>query len=175
MRILSRHSCLLFVLANLTACASLPAPPPSAPNTEVQYHAVADKHTRHYQLTFGETAVTPALRRDRDPPVYPPALIARRLPPVSVRAKLIVDSKGKVIDVRFADADHADAVRQAFEQAVRAATLQWTFLPLLIQHWKAMPDGGQKVVKSDPVPFSQDYVFRFSLVNGKPVVSGGTR
>ncbi|HET7662408.1 MAG TPA: hypothetical protein VFK31_02115, partial [Rhodanobacteraceae bacterium] len=92
MRIPSRHFWLLLVLANLSACASLPAPPPPAPNPEVQYHAVADKHAKHYQLTPAETAVAPALRRDRDPPVYPPALIARHLPPVSVRAKLIVDS-----------------------------------------------------------------------------------
>lgn len=170
-----RRSSWLLVLASLSACASLPPPPPPAPNTDVQYHAVADKHAKHYQLTPAETAVSPTMHRDNDSPVYPPMLIARRLPPVSVRVKLIVDAQGQVTGVRFTDADHADAVRKAFEQAVRKATLQWTFAPLLIQHWKEMPDGGQKVVKSEPKPFSQDYVFRFSLVNGKPVVSGATR
>lgn len=176
MRIPSRQSWWLFAVAALAGCASVPPPAPApAPRTDVRYHAVDNKDAKHYTLTPSETAVSPTVGRDNDPPVYPSALVARHLPPVDVRARLVVDRKGKVTSVRFADADHADATRRAFEQAVRAATLQWTFVPLLIQHWAATPDGGQKVVKSDPMPFSQDYVFRFELVDGKPVVSGVTQ
>lgn len=175
MRIPSRRMWPLIGIAILAGCASVPSPAPEpVPRTDVRYHAVDNENTRHYVLTSSETAVSPTVGRDNDPPVYPPALVARRLPPVDVRAELIVDRKGEVTDVRFADADRADATRRIFEQAVRTATLQWTFVPLLIQHWKAMPDGGEKVVKSEPMPFSQDYVFRFALVNGKPVVSNAT-
>lgn len=174
MHVSSRPSWLLVVSIVLTGCASVPPPTPApAPGTDVRYHAVDNKDSKHYVLTPSETAVSPSVGGDNHPPVYPPALVARRLPPVNVRAKLIVDDKGTVTDVRFADANQADADRRIFEQAVRTATLQWTFVPMLIQHWKEMPDGGQKVVQSDPMPFSQDYVFNFALVNGKPVVESG--
>lgn len=158
--------------AGLTACASVPPAAP-APRPDVKYHAAYDKNAKHYQLESMETAVAPAVGPENRPPVYPSGLITRGLPPVSVRAKLIVNDKGRVTAVRFADAGHADAVRQIFEQTVRATTLEWTFVPMLIQHWQEMPDGGQKVVQSDAMPFSQDYVFNFALVNGKPVVKSG--
>ena len=175
MRIPSRQSWLLVGVVSLSGCAGVPPSTPApAPRTDVRYRAVDNKDAKHYTLAPSETAVSPTVGRDNKPPVYPPALVARHLPPVDVRAKLIVDRKGTVTDVRFADAGQADAVRQAFEQAVRAATLQWTFLPMLIQHWEATPDGGEKVVKSEPMPFSQDYVFNFALIDGKPVVSGAT-
>ncbi len=175
MRIRPQRPWLLVGITALAGCASVPPPAPApVPRTDVRYHAVDNKGTRRYTLNPSQTAVLPAVGPANKPPVYPTALVARHLPPVDVRAKLIVDREGKVTDVRFADADRAGPVRRAFEQAVRAATLEWTFVPMRIKQWKSMPGGGAKVVKNEPMPFSQDYVFRFALVDGKPVVTGAT-
>lgn len=162
----------LVIVVALAGCTSVPVPAP-APRTDVQYRAVNNADSKHYILSPAETAVAPTIGLANDPPIYPPALVARHLPSVSVRVTLIVDAKGRVTEVRFADAVQPDAVRQAFEQAVRDATLRWTFVPLLIQHWQDTPDGGAKVVQSDSKPFSQDYIFDFTVVNGKPVVNAG--
>jgi outer membrane biosynthesis protein TonB len=164
------------MILGLAACASVPpsAPAPPPPAGEVNYHAVENKDARHYQLTPAETTVSPAIGPHNEPPIYPAALLARELPPVTVRATLIVDAHGRVTAVHFAEHDRDDPVRAAFERAVRRATRQWTFEPLLIQHWKPTADGGAKVVRSEPMPFSQAYDFRFALRNGKPVVTTGT-
>jgi TonB family protein len=164
------------MILGLASCASVPppAPAPPPPEGEVNYHAVENKDTKHYQLTPAETAVSPAIGPHNASPVYPAALLSRGLPPVTVRATLIVDAQGRVTTVRFARRGGDDAVRAAFQQAVRQATRQWTFEPLLIQHWKPTADGGAKVVRSEPMPFSQAYDFRFALRDGKPVVTTGT-
>jgi hypothetical protein len=164
------------MILGLASCASVPPPtpaPPPPPEGEVNYHAVENKDARHYQLTPAETTVLPAIGPHNAAPVYPSALLARDLPPVTVRATLIVDAHGQVTAVRFAGRDGDDPVRAAFQQAVRRATRQWTFEPLLIQHWKPTADGA-KVVRSEPMPFSQAYDFRFALRDGKPVVTTGT-
>lgn len=161
-------TCLALTIG-LVGCASVPAPIAPAPKTQVQYHAVTDKHAKHYQLKGMQTAVMPTVGPDNPVPVYPPDLVPFHLPPQTIQAKLIVDRTGDVTDVRFSGP--SNALHAKLQQAVRTATLQWSFLPLSIQTWQEQPDGSQKVVKSKPVPFSQDYVFVFALVDGKPVVT----
>lgn len=170
-----RCPCVAIVLgALLEACAATPprpAPPP--PRTHVSYHAVADKHARHYRMTAMQSIGSPLPAVHNRAPVYPPSLVARHLPPTTVRVLLIVNASGHVSEVRFAPVHTNDPVRGAFRRAVRAAVGQWRFEPLTINQWVAEPDGSQRVVRSTPKPFSQDYVFTFRLVDGKPVVGSG--
>ncbi|HET6632052.1 MAG TPA: hypothetical protein VFG73_05020 [Rhodanobacteraceae bacterium] len=158
-------------MASLGACrqAVRPAPPP--PQPEVSYQAVDASNQAHYTLQRSQTAVGPVIDGRNQPPVYPPALVASGLPPVEVRAKLIVDREGRVSDVRFADAARADAQRHRFEAAVHDAAIAWRFTPLRIVQWAEQPDGSEIVTGSTAEPFSQDYLFRFELRHGKPVVT----
>lgn len=167
-----RHPGVMAACVLLGACA---APPPRTPppHTNVSYQAVADQHATHYQVSMMQSIVSPTPAPRNAPPVYPPALIVQRLPPVTVRVKLIVGADGQVTGARFAGAGTDDAAHAAFDQAVRAAVLRWHFAPLLINQWVALPDGGTRVVKSTPKPFSQDYEFTFRLIHGKPVVTPG--
>ena len=78
------------------------------------------------------------------------------LAPVEVVAQLIVDGTGRVETARIIRND-GDA---AFADAVLAAVRGWTFYPL------------QRVTGRvvEPLPFTQDYRFRFRQENGRAVV-----
>lgn len=155
--------------------ATRPAPPAPepAPRADVSYRPVADGDTPRYELDDTQTALLPEQGRANPVPAYPPQLVALRLPPVEVRAMLVVDAQGRVSDVRI-PSSAADASGRAFDEAVRTATRQWTFTPLRIYRWVEDADGGTHRDEGAARPFSQAYVFRFELRNGKPMVSAGT-
>lgn len=157
----------------LAACVSVTAVKPPPPRAQVSYHAVADADTPRYPVEPSQVAVDPTTGSRNRTPVYPPTLVPLRLPPIQVRAKLIVDSSGHVTRTLIAGESTVGANTRAFDAAVRQAVLHWTFEPLRMTTWKDMPDGSSKRVTDRPVPFSQDYVFRFELRDGKPVVSAG--
>ena len=154
----------------LAGCASTPAPAPARPLTEgdTSYHAVAKGDLEHYQLALGEVA-TGATPRENPAPGYPSSLLDRRLPPHEVEARLIVDEAGKVTEVRIAEEAQADADTHLFDEAVRAAALQWVFAPLHVSQWASDANGNTHQVGSEERPFSMDYVFRFAWKDGKPV------
>ncbi len=116
---------------------------------------VADDGAR-YQPQPGSSYLDPLPKRANAVPVYPPMLLDRRLPPVEVVARLIVDGTGRVETARIIRND-GDA---AFADAVLAAVRGWTFYPL------------QRVTGRvvEPLPFTQDYRFRFRQENGRAVV-----
>jgi TonB family protein len=98
--------------------------------------------------------------KDNPVPQYPAALLSDRLPPVGVTARVIVDVSGAVTSATVAE---GDSIPHAFAAAVLAAVRSWRFEPL-----KRMSEG-----KVEALPFSQQYRFVFTQVNGRPVVSSG--
>lgn len=174
MQVIRRWMWTLPVLA-MVGCAQHtrpPAPPPSS--GQVSYRAVEKKDTRRYRTDKDVSWSRPHRSADNGAPVYPEALLGKHLPPVTVTALLIVDTRGHVTSVRITGENGANADTEAFDQAVREATLQWTFTPLVRSRWKTQPDGTSVRVGDRPMPFSQAYAFRFAVHDGKPQVSSGT-
>jgi hypothetical protein len=129
---------------------------------------------QHYQLALGEIS-TGAVPHEHPAPVYPPDLLAARLPALELEALLIVDTEGKVSEVRIADDALAGPQRQLFARAVRAAALRWTFEPLRISRWAADAKGNSHEVDGEAHPFSVVYVFRFAWKDGRPVTDASPR
>jgi hypothetical protein len=146
------------VSALLAACAS-------APSGEAGHHAPA---MQHYPLALGEIT-TGGIPRDRAMPQYPPGLLDARLPPQEVKAALMMDTAGKVSEVRIEGEDLANPQQRQFDDAVRTAVMHWTFEPLRVSQWAADANGNTHDVASQTRPFSQNYVFRFEWKDGKPV------
>lgn len=155
---------------SLAGCANAPHAMSPRPTTEgdTSYRAVAKDDMQHYQLAMGQVS-TGAIPWSHPAPAYPAALLDRRLPPQEVEATLVVNEAGKVVEVRIADEAQADASARVFDQAVREATMQWTFEPLRFSQWAADANGNSHEVSSETRPFSLDYVFRFAWKDGEPV------
>lgn len=171
----SRWRCVPVILAvALAGCASVQPAVPSRPATEgdTSYRAVAKDDMQHYQLALGQVS-TGAVPSSHPAPLYPAALLDDRLPPQEVEARLIVNEEGNVTEVRIADEAQADARTRLFDDAARAAAMQWTFEPLRINQWASDANGNTHEVSSEARPFSLDYVFRFAWKDGKPVTDAG--
>jgi hypothetical protein len=159
-------------IALLCSCHSAQRPLAPPPRTHVDYHAVADASLSHYQESMHTGVISPTDVPSNLAPVYPASLVAKRLPPVEIRALLIVGADGRVHEVRIVPMAEGQE-HAAFVLAVVAATMSWRFEPLRITRWEDLPDGGMKRVADTPAPFSQTYLFRFEIKDGKPVVSTG--
>lgn len=169
-----RCAAMLLLAAVMGGCTPpRPAPPPPRAQARVQYRAVPDKHLKHYDIAPSQTSIAPDPRPDNPAPAYPPDLVSRGLPPVEVRALLVVDATGRVRQVRIAGEASDGPLQRRFDAAVRAATLRWRFAPFRIANWVTDASGGEHRVSSDPKPFSQTYAFRFEVHDGKPRVRGG--
>ncbi|UPG95271.1 energy transducer TonB [Luteibacter aegosomatissinici] len=165
-------ACLASVL--LAACAHTPSAKPARPappprDGKVSYEVIpaggaGEYHMEEGQSSFGAQAIT------NDPPAYPSSLIATNLPPIVVRAKVIVDGNGKVSDVRDLDTAAVDASHKAFFAATHDAAMRWTYTPMTIVQEHEDARGNFSETRST-APFSLDYAFRFELKDGKPVVS----
>lgn len=164
------------LVAGLAGCAhqiARTAEPP-ANQGDASWHAVEQPDTVHYQLALGEVSSgATALRRVT--PVYPAAQLQVCPPAVDVTARLIVDTRGQVTEVRPGDAASAAADIAPYLAATRAAALQWRFNPLQINHWSADANGESHVVDSRTEPFSLDYVFRFTCRAGRAQVTAGDK
>lgn len=108
-------------------------------------------------------------------PSYPPALVSKRLPPVSVSVRIVVGSDGQVASVEPLTPDQDEQ----FLAAVRASVLTWRYEPFVVIEWADSPDAngdgepdGQHVAAERAKPFRFDMRFTFEVVNGKPKVSG---
>lgn len=113
-----------------------------------------------YQVVAGSTYFNPLPIRENARPAYPAVLLERRLPPVTVVARIVVSDSGAV---ERADVVESTSDEQAFGDAVLSAVAGWTFIPL-------------KRITGDRVerlPFTQDYRFTFRQVNGRAVVEFG--
>lgn len=163
---------LLSALA-LGGCTHAPSHAPTPSSTgKASWKAVVPEGTARYQLAMGEVSSGAAPDRRVDP-VYPPSLLARCPPPEQVRALLVVDTAGKVDEVRVQDEAGAGADRRLYIAAVKAAAMQWTFAPLKVDRWAADANGESHVVDSETRPFSLTYDFRFECHGGEARVTTG--
>ena len=116
---------------------------------------------QRYEILPGEAYFRELPKRENAQPVYPENLLARQLHPVTVVARLIVNSAGVVEKANIVDPlpDQPE-----FSQAVLSAVQGWTFIPLM------------RVIgnKLEPLPFTQDYKFTFKQINGRAVVVQGS-
>lgn len=157
----------------MAGCATVAKPPARAPNEgSTSYHMVDDGHMAHYPLALGDVAVG-GKPFQRVLPAYPPALLASCPPVVDVQVQVIVGTTGRASEVRRYPVAEASAtpVPPQFFDAVRAAMMQWRFVPLRINHWAADAEGNSHEVDSHTKPFSLVYAFRFECRAGKATVS----
>lgn len=174
MSVARRQLAVAFAAMALGACARETARPDKHPANrgDASWHAVEQPDTVHYQLALGEVS-SGGKPLARVTPAYPASRLQACVPVVDVIAKLIVDTSGKVTEVRPGNADAAAPGLRPFLAATREAALRWRFDPLQIDHWSADANGGSHVVDSRTEPFSLDYVFRFICHSGRARVSVG--
>jgi hypothetical protein len=136
------------------------------PAASDRYAEPAPDEAYDYPVQFDENA----------PPTYPDALLAKQLPPVRVKVRLIVDVTGSVTE--SAPLDSAASADPAFLGAILTAVRDWKFTPLV----RITAAAGktdiifQDVVitypgKATALPFHQDYEFTFVQRDGKGFVS----
>jgi hypothetical protein len=155
----------------LAACATT-APLPSTPEGAASHRVAPSTGTRRYTLAMGQVA-SGGVPVERVMPAYPRARLAACPASVEVPALLVVDRGGRVSEVRVAGETGAGAARRPFIAAVRAAALQWSFVPLQRTRWAADANGNSHVVDSEVLPFSRSYRFHFTCHQGRPQVSAG--
>ena len=159
-------------------CATRIKPESAQPQTRVMFSTRIAAGTPRYEEKEDEVSNNP-LPTEHPAPVYPAAAIALGLHRVNVSAKVIVDSEGKVGEVRIAPPFDPVAHPAVFDEAVREALLRWRYTPLTFTRWQEVKDTEGNIVDSREVsaerrPFSVDYDFVFELRDGKPVVGEAT-
>lgn len=129
----------------------------------------ATARTRRYRLGAGQSAFGASPVRLQNP-VYPQALLALHLAPVTLVVKLVIGDDGRVLRVQpdptaqLRRIDHADA----FMAAIEACTRQWRFAPLIITTMRE--EHGRWVGHPEAKPFSLVYAFGFELRGDRPHV-----
>ncbi len=154
---------LLLALLCLPACsrqqrpANVPEPLGFRADGQVEQRPAATGEEGRYPLLVGIRFDHAEALADNPSPVYPPELLALRLPPVEVPILMVVDAQGQV--VRVTPLQEAEGVSPLFFEAVRSALLQWRFSPLV--RWQGE--------KAEPLPWSERTIFVFRQVNGRAV------
>lgn len=163
---------LAVLLVLLGACTSTPqrAAPAPPPEGLASYGPLTTPGQTRYVLETTQTASPTTLMRWRDP-VYPPALVPSRLLPQTLTVRLVIDTQGRVSEVQplptYSQVD--PRYLEAFLDAVRTCTRGWGFEPLVIYTWSG-PPGRRALVSEERKPYSLDYRFDFSVVDGKALV-----
>lgn len=170
------RSAWLSIVLIATACRSVPtqAPPPP-PSGEVDAQRIESVASDRYEVAEGATYEQPRAVDTNTMPVYPPALLAQRLPPQSVGVRLVVDPEGRVAEVQALDPD--GSATGGFLASVRASCATWRFSPLTetraVEVRRRLPDGDleiEYVPQTRALPFHLDYRFVFRQVDGRPLV-----
>lgn len=128
----------------------------------VKAEIVAVPESSRYQPSPGVSFVSPEPAPPNAVPSYPPSLLIKRLEPVEVIARVVVNEKGSV---DTATVIHNSSQEPAFADATLAAVKTWTFSPLKRVQGLVV----------DPLPFTQEYRFTFKQVDGRAVVYSGVR
>ncbi|HET7562098.1 MAG TPA: hypothetical protein VFJ87_06930 [Rhodanobacteraceae bacterium] len=172
---------MLLVLGGVTMLAACgthaavkPAAQPSA-HPETTYKLIAPPGSPQYALKPGQSASLPTpLIGHFAPPVYPPSLARRGMPPVVITAHLVFGTDGRVQAVTIVADSFAAAAHALFEDAVIKAVHAWVFTPLV---FTGTTGGGSAPVAlhSEAKPFSLWFEFRFTMRDGKPVVESAKR
>lgn len=170
-------------LVLLTACTStpnvstpLPMPAPTGAVGATLLAPAAD--TRRMERVPHQRFLHPNLEADVALPVYPEALLAQRLPPVTVCVDVVVDAAGQVTAVApRQDGDCASASTgdtAVFLEAVRTAVAGWRYAPALLCEAPVGYTGDDACtaegVVETPTAVRLSYAFRFSQTAGRPEV-----
>jgi TonB family protein len=156
---------LVAVLALECGCKSVPKK--SATRTaytsegDVRAQRVQAPGQERYQSDSGAAYTGSHPAKGNAVPQYPTGLLSRRLPAVSVTVRVVVDDAGLVSD---ATVTGGDSVQPEFADAVLSAVRSWRFDPL-----KRITDG-----KVEALPFSDQFQFVFTQVNGRALVNSVT-
>jgi len=106
-------------------------------------------------------------------PVYPNTLLAKDLPPITIKVRVIVDRLGDVTNVIPLERESNDNF--LFIQCIRSAVMKWKFNPLV----KVVRGPGQTTLVDTfgskttfsglavALPFHQDYQFTFHVSDPK--------
>ena len=155
----------LFVVTaiSLASCASHPPKKDNlgySSNGQVQDQSYVPDDAKHYPEVPGAVYLKIVPGPENVMPVYPEQLLSKKLPPVVVTAKAIVNSGGTVDSAEIIDGDWYNPL---FNEATLNAIKTWHFTPL------------RRVVsgKTEFLPTTEHFVFVFSQVNGKAIVKPG--
>lgn len=155
----------------LVGCAHVtPEAPASTRVGSADYRTAATSDLAHYPLALGQIAMGATLQA-HEPPTYPTPMLATCPPLVEMPARVIVDTGGRVSEIRM----DAAPTQQPFADAVRQAVRDWRYMPLTITRWAADADGRSHPVDSQAQPFSLDYVFTFRCEHGRATVTDGAQ
>ena len=179
MRRLLSGGCLVL----LAACTSAPMvtepTPVPAPTSAVGATLLAPAaETRRMVLAPNRRFLHPNLESEGALPVYPENVLARRLPPVTVRVDVVIDAVGQVTAVaQRQDGDCAAAASDdtaTFLDAVRIAVAGWRYAPALLCEAPAGYAGDDACAAEGmvetPTAVRLSYAFRFSQTAGRPEV-----
>jgi TonB family protein len=168
---------ILFCLSVLASCASKPSKlgmklgKPTEPSVEttaytsngaVSAEIILAPEESRYKVTFGVSFANPTPTALNATPIYPSDLLAKRLDPIEVIARVIVNAAGSV---DTASITRNSSAEQAFADATLTAVKGWTFSPL------KRIDGAL----TEPLPFTQEYRFTFKQADGRAIVYSGVR
>jgi hypothetical protein len=166
---------LAFLVAGCAAKKPVEVPDPRLGDVAVKQLQAASSD-RYAEPAPGEEYDYPVQFGDNAPPAYPDTLLAKQLPPVSVKVRVIVDETGIVVE--SAPLDSAVSPDPEFFGAVQMAVREWRFTPLV----RIEPGTGKSEIifqgvksfytgKAVALPFHQDYEFTFTQRDGKGFVS----
>ena len=168
---------LLAVVLGCCGCASQIRQPESAPENKVSGDVTggvidapaSDRYKEEQNVHYEQPIPSP----DNPLPAYPVVWLSKRLPPVTIQVRVIVNALGNVTNVIPTDTPNASD--SAFIQSVQSAVAKWKFNQLV----KVVPGPGQTSLidafgsrttysgKATALPFHQDYRFTFSQSEGK--------
>ena len=155
----------------LASCASKPSKLAVVPgrdtssyssNGAVNAEIIAAPEGSRYEVKPGVIYILPVAAAPNPVPTYPPFLLAKRLEPIEVIARVIVNAAGSV---DTATVIQNSSQEQAFSDATLVAVKTWTFSPL------KRTEG----LLTEPIPFTQEYRITFKQVDGHAVVFSGVR
>lgn len=165
-----RTPLIIFCLCALAACVSKLNKKPAKPIGDISYTSdgavkaeiVVAPGVARYQVTPGVSFSNPEPATENPDPIYPPALLDKRLEPAEVIVRVIVNGAGTV---ETATVIRNSSEEKAFADATLAAVKTWMFRPLKRTEGLVV----------EALPFTQEYRFTFRQVNGRAIVSSGAR
>lgn len=173
----SVHLPLLSLILALTACSAPVRPSIEDPNSgQTQVKALREAAPgARLELATNETFFMPLQEVHNDPPEYPEALLAQRLPPRILCLSLAIDEDGKVTDffpvLAGPECETASITEEAFLLAASEAVKHWQFIPAfrcVYPNAESVTEGcGLNDSHEEPQAISLVFRFRFEQVDGQ--------